>query len=171
MLGCYAIFVLFFLHYSVSSRRQEVQTTTNDVTTSPSLSMYIFYIFILRISILLFSRVAPPLVPSAMRNACGDILPIGPGSSEPRKSCHQCKCSKLTGSLVVCTGMAPSGRPCRKGYCRNCLKRFYQDEELENDAASWKCFCCRDICSCTACRKQSSNCTLNPSKVRLRIHR
>lgn len=132
---------------------------------SACICIYIIDIFYL----IFFLLIAAPLISSAKRDACGDIFLNGPDSklSEPRKSlsCHQCKCTQWTDSLVVCTAMVPSGRPCRNGYCRICLKRLYEDEKLEKNAESWKCFACRNICSCSVCRKQSSNCAPNPAKV------
>ena len=48
---------------------------------------------------------------------------------------------------------------CRKKYCENCLKRFYNEkppDQKTNPSCHWPCPACRELCSCAACRRNKT---------------
>ncbi|MES1920287.1 hypothetical protein MHBO_001973 [Bonamia ostreae] len=73
-------------------------------------------------------------------------------------SCHQCKSRRNKSVLLWCSSLN-SSKQCKKKYCDNCLKKFYNQSIFnftEVQQKHWKCPACENNCSCAACRRRIS---------------
>jgi hypothetical protein len=85
---------------------------------------------------------------------------VHPLPTSLRASCHQCKSSKASHSLLACSSrrsLTVDGkrlRDCKKKFCGACLDRWYGIDISTVDRAGWECPACLGTCPCAACRRK-----------------
>ena len=100
-----------------------------------------------------------PVQPCIVARAV-DSVPDATTATEAQQNwerCHRCQNKFLTNEVLFCQRIkyVRTGNPCARKFCIYCLAKYeWDDASTITNRAEWTCPACRDICSCSPCKKR-----------------